>query len=385
MRRGWLARAAMEPPLSSLRAPHLRLGRYNKKDTSFNKNYNTDLPMRALLAAAGFNPTNPRAYDIPRAYHDAELCEGGKYGPLLLLVMPHLAADIEEAKVRGRAATRDTTDVTLKYFLQYLVQLRIVFLQDAAVTQDRFPRLCMFDHVVFQHPLWQEFKERVLERVESAGSGRCAAAVERVVDPAVREVLSMLSASLRELVGDRAESRKQAASAAGYLAKLAGNAEEHVKVVEVVRQSSALALTAVQRSLAGGAKADEGMQEILGRAALDSVSPLRARAFPGPASPGLGRGVVVRPRTLAREYRVLSAAAEAPAAEAPPGAEGCAGPSPPAKLKECKTLESLLRVLVQLHALRSVGGWKAVQQYEPKGYVSKWNCFFQKYKARDRH
>ena len=40
-------------------------------------------------------------------------------------------------------------------FVELLLKLRVVLLQDAAVLQPQFPDLCLWKHQIFAHPEWE--------------------------------------------------------------------------------------------------------------------------------------------------------------------------------------------------------------------------------------
>jgi hypothetical protein len=57
-------------------------------------------------------------------------------------------------------------------FINLLMWMKLVFLQDAALLQDEFPENPMFTHEVFCHPSWVTYKAAVLAHVQAAENAR---------------------------------------------------------------------------------------------------------------------------------------------------------------------------------------------------------------------
>ena len=56
---------------------------------------------------------------------------------------------------RERKARSTQTDITAREFMRTLAWLRLVFLEDSAVLQDKYPKLVIFKkHQAFKHALW---------------------------------------------------------------------------------------------------------------------------------------------------------------------------------------------------------------------------------------
>jgi hypothetical protein len=411
-------------------------GRYNKSATSFDKNYAWDLPIGPLMAVAGFNPRYPAEYDVPRAYKDPQLAEGGKYYPLLIKVFPWLEKEMAAAAARERDAKGDETDITLIKFLEYLFQMRIVFLQDSAVLQDLYPNLCSFDHPVFKDPAWPAYKQSVLDRVANAATNRIQGQVAKVAE-CNEELGATLSGLLTEVrsLREGVETRdKLLQNLVFYFARTSAQVMQLVKGVEVNRQQHALLMSMLSSNPGMIALRDEAE-----RLAGALPSPLRMRAPLGAASPGAGAGRAPLPNILRHAHAVLgggaamaatsaaaadtvlllTAAGEAgegdaaaaalgglegqphgarataegqPHGAAPVLADG-AGPSaatllPLAYVKvdvgRCSTVKSLLQALLPVDADRRMpGGWKNVNpQRIQKGVFSKFSGFISRYKAR---
>ena len=86
-------------------------------------------------------------------------------------------------------------DLAGKEFLSLLQRLRYVFLQDAALLQPQFPRLCLWTHAVFQDPAWPPFAERVraAEAVQEDPAHVAMSGVVPVVADAMSAVGNRLS------------------------------------------------------------------------------------------------------------------------------------------------------------------------------------------------
>jgi hypothetical protein len=52
--------------------------------------------------------------------------------------------------------------------LEAMTWAKVVYLQDGAMLQDTYPDNSMYRHRVFKHPLWEEYKEKVLNPVKQA-------------------------------------------------------------------------------------------------------------------------------------------------------------------------------------------------------------------------
>jgi hypothetical protein len=128
------------------------------------------LPRQYMRSVAGFGAT-AGSYHLKRAVPKPS--DG-----LLRQILPWVdAATQAYANDEIRPA-----DLTGREFLGLLRELRIVFLQDAAILQLAYPRLGLWRHVVFKDPEWPAFAAavRACEEVEErargrtdAGSGSC--------------------------------------------------------------------------------------------------------------------------------------------------------------------------------------------------------------------
>ena len=353
------------------------------------------------------------------------------------LIFPGLETMVQAAAEQERSAKRGETDVSRREFLKYLGQMRIVFLQDGACVQDEFPTLCIFEHPVFEHALWPEYKAGLLARIANAGTLRSAALLRDVGDVALRKVLFSMQEQLA-----KAEAAGRARDdllhiLVGYIAKLSGNVLQTVKGVELSRQQhTLLSETMMERVKDFGSNDPRAvdMHDILCRAQEAAVSPLHPRPFPGQSSPGLGRGVTIQPRVLAREFartgvdadvrhalvQALASSDGAAAVVAPttvppasvcgvvggatslsaltqPGQSrsvaapaaseplrSCVTESGKPDLAACKSIDSLLYTILPLDARRREKGWSNIAHLISKSHLSKWNGFLARYKARSQ-
>ena len=115
--------------------------------------YLTNLPYAALLVAAGFR-ISPNSYVLPRSRVPPPLV-------LTACILPRVAPELEKIKAWNRTADKLTSDTSAEGFLQALVWLKIVFLQDMALLQHLHPALPIFTHQVFSLPEWSPFAEQV--------------------------------------------------------------------------------------------------------------------------------------------------------------------------------------------------------------------------------
>ena len=68
---------------------------------------------------------------------------------------------VDDAIAAYTAGLVPNPDQAGKHFLELLLRLRYVFLQDAAVLQPQFPGLRLWRHAVFRDPAWEPFAAKV--------------------------------------------------------------------------------------------------------------------------------------------------------------------------------------------------------------------------------
>ena len=407
-------------------------GRYNKNATSFDKNYAWDLPVGPLLAVAGFSPRYPADYDVPRAYNDVELAEGGKYYPLVLKVLPWLEEETKAAHERERTAKGNGTDVTGVKYLEYLFEARIVFLQDSAVLQDMFPKLCIYDHNVFEDPLWPEYKKSVLERVANAGANRTRGQLVAVADQNehLGEALAGILQQLKLMQDEQAMFREAQAkrdkllqALTYYFARTSGEVLQLAKGTEVMRQQHALIISMLTSDPSLNAMRMEAEAQA-------GISPLRLRPPQGAPSPGLsaralqpsalrlanivfGGGAAAAATTVAAAEAalMLTGAGEGSGAESvavasvvggsnEEGRGGCTSAAPTAAASAsqsagaaallrcekadvgaCNSVDTLLALILPLDAKRREEGWGSISHLIQKGVLSKFTGLMARYKV----
>ena len=153
--------------------------------------YLTGLPVKFLRKAAGFSATEG-SYFLARAQV--------KPPPQLLrLVWPQLegwqdrvAASLEGKK--WKAGGLKKPDLATARFLSFLMQLRLVFLQDAALLQERFPTHPIFGHSLFRLGEWADFARQVQLAQAGASESRSA-----LLERALPEINSTILAVERSL------------------------------------------------------------------------------------------------------------------------------------------------------------------------------------------
>ena len=68
----------------------------------------------------------------------------------------------------NRLRNKETVDQAAKNFLDCLMWLKVVYLQDMALLQGIYPNLPVFQaHQVFQHPEWATFSNEVKAAVDA--------------------------------------------------------------------------------------------------------------------------------------------------------------------------------------------------------------------------
>ena len=134
------------------------LGHWNK--TNLGMSYLRKTPHEPLLVAADFT-TSPNSYNVPRSRVVPPAC-------LADLVLPWVATDLEMVEGINRMKNKNTQDAAAKNFLNFLMWLKIVYLQDMALLQGIYPNLPVFKaHLVFQHPEWADFSRQVKAAVDA--------------------------------------------------------------------------------------------------------------------------------------------------------------------------------------------------------------------------
>ncbi|CEP20070.1 hypothetical protein [Parasitella parasitica] len=124
-----------------------RNGQWNS--TSMNRSYLTGLPRRLMRQLAGF-PREEGHFYLPRGTLEPPEDLKKKFFPDVELWQDRIAAD----------AAQKTT--TADGFLKLLVSLRVVFLQDSVVMRRSYPGHHIWEHDLFQDPLYLKFSNDLL-------------------------------------------------------------------------------------------------------------------------------------------------------------------------------------------------------------------------------
>lgn len=113
----------------------------------------TEVPVDALLRACGSSGDTSK-YFLPRS----------RITPpeeLLQMIWPFVDKEYQRLLERNSNGTPDERDISAQAFLETLIWLREVFLQDHVFIQDNYSTLPVFQHPVFRSPLWLQFKTEV--------------------------------------------------------------------------------------------------------------------------------------------------------------------------------------------------------------------------------
>lgn len=124
------------------------------------RNYLSFLPQKFMRVIAGFYKDGGQFF----------LQRGGVPVPESLQKM--VWKDLEDWKQRFRKHSEGTAfsyqmggidelDMAAQGFVELLIQLRIIFLQDAALLINKYPKHTMWTHAVFHHPEWAPFASQV--------------------------------------------------------------------------------------------------------------------------------------------------------------------------------------------------------------------------------
>ena len=117
--------------------------------------YLTTLPYTALLVAAGFS-ISPTSNILPRSRVSPP-------NALTATVLPWAEPELEKITAWNLGNRKELSDMSAQGFLEALVWLKCVFLQDMALLQRLHPSLPIFTHPVFLLPEWAPFAQEVLK------------------------------------------------------------------------------------------------------------------------------------------------------------------------------------------------------------------------------
>ena len=131
------------------------LGHWNKE--AVNTSYLLIVATKPLLVAAGYD-TRLNSYVLPRSRVTPPTS-------LTDVVLPWVAEELRKVEVLNQHANVKVHDISAKNFLECLLWLKTVFLQDMAILTLQFPGLPIFDHPVFNMPEWAPFSREVQEIV----------------------------------------------------------------------------------------------------------------------------------------------------------------------------------------------------------------------------
>jgi len=132
-----------------------RLGRWNNDQMT--RVYLTNLPLEAMKAVAGYSTNNPHSYYVARAAVEPP-------PSLLRQVFPEIE------KWEGRVLLGKDNfvqDIAASGFLNFLIQARLVILQDAALLSTTYPSHSLWRLPVFQSYEFGAFQRQVLAAEDS--------------------------------------------------------------------------------------------------------------------------------------------------------------------------------------------------------------------------
>lgn len=131
------------------------LGHWNKE--AVNTSYLLKVATKPLLVAAGYD-TRLNSYILPRSRVTPPTS-------LIDEVLPWVAEELRKVEVLNQHPNVKMHDISAKNFLDNLMWLKTVFLQDMAILTLQYPGLPIFDHPVFSLPEWGPFSREVQEIV----------------------------------------------------------------------------------------------------------------------------------------------------------------------------------------------------------------------------
>ncbi|KAF8999026.1 hypothetical protein BDZ89DRAFT_1147867 [Hymenopellis radicata] len=112
--------------------------------------YNGALPRKAMLAAASFNHRKPELYCLPRERLEPP-------PELIQNVFPWIEQERAALAARRKSVGHLANDPALDGFLDLLLELRRVLLQDGAVLYSQFPGAPLFTHFPFNTVVFRQF------------------------------------------------------------------------------------------------------------------------------------------------------------------------------------------------------------------------------------
>jgi hypothetical protein len=110
--------------------------------------YLTTLPFEFMRATADFEPSWAGCYNVPRSG---------------VVPAPWLRSQVFPQLEEWRDRPERLENKAAGAFFELVEWLRDVFLQDAVILQERFPKHVIFTHALFHTPQWQEFAVRLRE------------------------------------------------------------------------------------------------------------------------------------------------------------------------------------------------------------------------------
>lgn len=140
--------------------------------------YLARLPRLYMRVAAGFGSA-AGSYYLKRGQEQAPVA-------LTKMIWPWVDGALAEY-ADGHVPNPDTAG---RHFLELLVRLRQVFLQDAAILQAEFPSSRLWRHAVFSDPAWPAFAAKVRD-LEAAGEDPAHVAIGRVLPDVANSLVAM--------------------------------------------------------------------------------------------------------------------------------------------------------------------------------------------------
>ncbi|PPR01349.1 hypothetical protein CVT26_015407 [Gymnopilus dilepis] len=193
------------------------LGNWKVGD-AYEEVYKRKLPVKAMLASAMFNAENLPSYVLPRG-HLVTLSIVEPPSHLLALLFPWVECELTAYHDRVLEHGNKAVDLALKNFLELLVKLPTVILQDAAVLYTKSPSAPLWP---FNSPEFRTFSASsvsILEQAEAEAKRKLqclpktvAASMRRILESIEFQANAINPVQLIEKADSPSSSRKEAVS-----------------------------------------------------------------------------------------------------------------------------------------------------------------------------
>ena len=162
------------------------------------------------------------------------------YYLLVLEIFPFLPKWKNVFDLSWIAKNPEQTYLAAQGFVSFVEYMAVVFLQDAVLLMERYPDFGLYQHKVFKHPLWVEFKEESQTLMKGL---ECVAAFKPVSEkhaPEIQAELKQVHSCMRETKAENLALKSEMDSMNSKIARLESN-------LSLVKKQLSLQLSIVQK------------------------------------------------------------------------------------------------------------------------------------------